>query len=787
MPTFEEQVEVLSGIDIESSGSTPTQGELSQILKDGFIEVMNRCISLKPEEASDFTRESAEQTSNDSLSLNGSKILSVLREDGTNNQWKPCREISPNSQYLVTDTDSLSYASKYNPVYMIGDGNKISVFPAPGANPNSFKVYYINNQPLNGSGVSLIFSHDDLSYFPESKKYLVVLYAACQSLLSNLAKITEELPGDLVTPILSETTSSLPVFSNTNSIVMPATPAADSVDFTDLGLLGDFITPSLVPTSPPVVAPLVIQASPPSIPVHSDVQFTATAPVFNSPILSLENLIVPDLNITAVPPIVPDISENSVAALATAPLYTVPLLSLDSKPTISDLSIDISAPIPPIIDDHSVDTSGLTNPTFVAPVMNAPDWDDSNMWITTEEDVEMSDARIREIQGKVQEYAARIQESQSVFNKEAAILQKDLKVATSNLESNHRKEDSGLKKYASEVGQYQTDINKTVEEWSRTFQKEYQLWLENNKSKISKYQADIQNNLNQFNSLNQEYQADLQRKVQNAQLQEGKDVRLISKFSSETELYVAQINVDVQEWTNNTNKSINIWQAKQRHALEAYQADINIANSEFQKETLIYQTEFNKVLKSAEMKSQTDIQVHQSELNKYQSDISKEIQEYQVNLERDISIWKQDSQNKIQEYGRNIEKETAKVSMALNNYKSKVDKNVQKFSSDSNFTLTKYQQEVQAFVQEFQSNLSKSKTEFDSNLSKYTAEIGRVSSSNESKIANFNSEIQDYASKVNKVNAEYQQMQGRYTALKQKYDESFQIMYPRQRDERGQQ
>ena len=151
---------------------------------------------------------------------------------------------------------------------------------------------------------------------------------------------------------------------------MPATPAADSVDFSDIGSLESFVTPSLVPTSPPVVSPLVIQALPPSIPVHSDVQFTATSPVFNSPILSLESLTVEDLIITAVPPIVPDISENSVAALATAPLYTVPILSLDSKPTILDLSINISAPIPPIIDDHSVDTSGLANPTFVAPVMN---------------------------------------------------------------------------------------------------------------------------------------------------------------------------------------------------------------------------------------------------------------------------------------------------------------------------------------------------------------------------------------------------------------------------------
>ena len=107
MPTFEEQVEVLSGITVESSGSSPTQSDLSQFLRDGVLEVMNRCISLKPEEVISFTSESSEQSSNNSLDLNGANIISIVREGGLSKKWRPCSPILPGDQSLVEDVDSL--------------------------------------------------------------------------------------------------------------------------------------------------------------------------------------------------------------------------------------------------------------------------------------------------------------------------------------------------------------------------------------------------------------------------------------------------------------------------------------------------------------------------------------------------------------------------------------------------------------------------------------------------------------------------------------------------------
>ena len=175
---FQDQVEDLTSLSVTDTG------ELSQFLKDGVIDVTNRWLLVRPQDIDFFIRVSGEQTANDSLALNGVKIINVVREDGTNNQWRNCRKISPALQSQVKDADSLSFASAYYPAYMIDDNGKISVFPvaADNSGKDSFKVYYINNSPEETDGTALDHASTGIKYFPSDKIYLVILYAAIQSL-----------------------------------------------------------------------------------------------------------------------------------------------------------------------------------------------------------------------------------------------------------------------------------------------------------------------------------------------------------------------------------------------------------------------------------------------------------------------------------------------------------------------------------------------------------------------------------------------------------------------------
>jgi len=61
--------------------------------------------------------------------------------------------------------------------------------------------------------------------------------------------------------------------------------------------------------------------------------------------------------------------------------------------------------------ENNLSSIALTLPA--SPLMNAPDWADTNTWISTEEDSEMLTSRVQEIQAKVAEFTARVQDLQA--------------------------------------------------------------------------------------------------------------------------------------------------------------------------------------------------------------------------------------------------------------------------------------------------------------------------------------------------------------------------------------
>ncbi len=183
--------EALTSLAITGS-STPTQDELSQFLKDGVVDVTSKHLAIRPQDAFLFMRISSESTSQAGISAPSAKIISVIRESGTNDDWRNCREISPGLQSNVTDSNSLHYASKYNPAYFISEEGAILVFPAPSSGgANSYKVYYVNGEPKDQTNnAALIYSHSDIKFFPEDKVYLVVTYAAIKTLEAKLSSYT---------------------------------------------------------------------------------------------------------------------------------------------------------------------------------------------------------------------------------------------------------------------------------------------------------------------------------------------------------------------------------------------------------------------------------------------------------------------------------------------------------------------------------------------------------------------------------------------------------------------
>ena len=181
MATFETQVEALTGIAIDGS-SSPTQTELSAFLQDGVKEVVNRMIEVKPAEISKFTATTASDTGTSVVKTG--QILSVVREHDSTTILRKCTAIDPSDRYDATDSNSLNYRSKTNPGYYELDGSIHTVPAAAQTNDNELHVTQVSYDAGVAYGDTVGSGIDN---FPTEYEHLVGLYAAIQSLQSNMA------------------------------------------------------------------------------------------------------------------------------------------------------------------------------------------------------------------------------------------------------------------------------------------------------------------------------------------------------------------------------------------------------------------------------------------------------------------------------------------------------------------------------------------------------------------------------------------------------------------------
>jgi len=251
MADFETRVEGLTQLTM-GTDPAPSTSELTEFLKDGVLDVTNRWLAMRPQDIELFQRESSIIDSNSGLDVGGAKIISVIREAGADGSsdnstaWEVCRKVPASMQSRVVDTESLNYASKYNPAYIIDDNGKVNVYPLASAN-NGYRVFFVNNVPTDETNeVALIHSHSDIKWFPNDKVYLVVMYAGMRSLHAAMGATTiTDLTVTVVPPDapLTPSFSAASVSAVTNRAISASAPAYDntiaSSEFGDLATLID--------------------------------------------------------------------------------------------------------------------------------------------------------------------------------------------------------------------------------------------------------------------------------------------------------------------------------------------------------------------------------------------------------------------------------------------------------------------------------------------------------------------------------------------------------------------
>ena len=600
MQTIDSQIQALTG--------TANDTEMNDWATEGAKEVMN---ALPDNILSPHSQTSNINDGNGLTSMRSKRLFYVLREETDSGPYVNCREVTPGEYNMASDSDSIYYRAARTPIYSV-IGDTLNVLPTPTAGQTA-TVYYLAYPDIDVSADSAIAN------FPDNANSLVVLYAACKVLHNKMNEKASSLPSDLVVPVLGTVSTSLPSYTAPTAFVMPVAPAGVDIDFSEVSTIESFVSP-----------------------------------VFTVPTLAdIAAMDLPSI------PVTPTMSEKSVTITGTAPTYTAPVLSLETAPTITSLTITSAIPVAPALDSTSIDTSGLTNPTFTAPVMNAPDWSDTNTWITTEEDSEMLASRVQEIGGKIQEFSARMNESVSRFEKENAILQKDLQVAIQNANTF---EQGKLSKYGAELQSYQASVSSEVQEWQLDYTKQITIWESDKQSALQAYQSDMQNSLNTFNKEVTEYQTKFQKDTQDAQLAESKEGRDLQKYGQEVQTYQAQVNTEVQKWTNQTfGKVFQEWTQRYQGKLQEYGNDL-------QKETA-------RVSAS---------------VNDYQAKLGKALQTYQAETGYDLSKYQAETQAQSQKYTNDLQQNTSTFTNNLQKYSSEI----QKVSTDNQSALGRFGQEL---------------------------------------------------------------------------------------------
>lgn len=255
---------------------------------------------------------------------------------------------------------------------------------------------------------------------------------------------------------------------------------------------------------------------------------------------------------------------------------------------------------------------------------------------------------------------------------------------------------------------------------------------------VNAYQADIQNELNEFNRELAVYQGELQRAIEDARLDRDKDKEQyaaeLQKYQADIQAYATQVNAEVQKWQVEQAYSLqNRWIALRNTELQNFQLDIQNELNEFNKELAAYQATIQKNIREAEnlLTSDTNearllLERYSNELKEYQIGVNYEVQEYLQTVGFEVQEWIQkrndamrqfqiESQNELQLYAVEVQAESAEHGAAINEYRAELAK----IAEQNQRTLYKYLNQIQAHSAQTSAEIN----DFNSRLQKHQVQM----------------------------------------------------------------
>jgi hypothetical protein len=846
MATFQAQVEGVTQLTVVT---TPTTGELTQFLTDGVKEVINRIISIRPDEASKFSISSSDST-NAGIAVEG-QVISVVREHDSASILRPCSPIDPGNRYESTDVDSLRYRSKYNPGFYQLNG-KIFLVPVAATSNNAAIVTQVNYPTV---------AFGDSSIGASYKVHIDVTATAADPSVFTTADTNSLVNGDIIK--LSEFTQMTEVNGMTGTVEgvssnnfnikgVSADPAETSIA-SDVGgtvetVVAGFpdeyeylvvLYASLRTVHANMGAKTITDQSLtpvlPDIPTVPNFTFTVTTslPTYTSPTqtinainwttaypdqqanidtalakvttslnaidaLGLVKLTLDAFSITAVTPDIPTIPNFIISPTVSLPTYTKLITSYDPG-TPTDLSVSNA------FSQTVTDIAAFTGITAVVP--------DNPSFETVNFTGAGADASVTVISTTNANVTSLADIGEGVVTLPTApTYVPPAPPDRPDFESSVTDEDTEL--VGAKVQQYSADL--------------------------SAYQAEIGDAVNEFNEANVLYQAGMQKALADAQQDNGMILQSLQK-----NLTIAQADASATNTLEQTNKAADMQNAvnemqeimnqntvylqEWQQNIAQYQAEAGIEVQDYQTKLAKYSQEVQKELTIWQQERQGEIQEHGQKIARFQALVADELNVFNTGLQKyqaEVTVMLQEAQYEqqaehtaeLQQYQAEVTTYGAEVNAETQEYIQYLGEQNQEFASAVQ-TYATLIQTAQAFaaeiqmrlaprtveIQEYQVKISEALNSFNAGLQKYQAELEKEleearyeqQAEHASQLQQYQAEIaayqtevasaiQEYQNNLQADQAEYTWLQDQYTRIKAEYDASFIALTPQRQQLGGQ-
>lgn len=381
------------------------------------------------------------------------------------------------------------------------------------------------------------------------------------------------------------------------------------------------------------------------------------------------------------------------------------------------------------------------------------------------------------VQAQVSVLNAQIQEVVQRNQAEVATYQAKIQAYQSNVNAEVTKNQGIIQVWGSEwttkVQAYTAEVGAVVQVFSATQQGKSQIADSQVKifgaqvslaqaeyaSAVQKYQTDIQNATADFQKDSAIYTGEMERAVQNANLQDKQQERKIQKYTAEVQGYqidvgsiVQQNTAEISAWQNEWNLRTQKYSAEVSATINAYQAEVGGEAQVSQSQIAIFTAQINR-----------SVAEHQLDLAKYQTDITNNLNIFNksnIEFQADLQVAIQDAQLSSQDDGRILEKYTGEVTAYATEVNNIIQQNTAEISAWQNewsLRTQVYTAEVGAVISQYQAEIAGENQTSQSQVAIYAAQIGRVVQEHQLDLAKYQSDLQNELNTFNEENVVYQQ------------------------------